>query len=132
MRTEMDISSEKLKEQMCEVGRRIWRRGYCAGNEGNHSVRIGQDRVLCTPTGISKGFLEPDDICIINLEGQQIELNQNQQRPTSEVLVHLAIYKHRPDVRAVIHSHPPHATAFAVADVALPPVSYTHLRAPET
>ena len=120
MRTEMDVSIEKLKEQMCEVGRRIWRRGYCAGNEGNHSVRIGQDRVLCTPTGISKGFLEPDDICIINLEGQQIELNQNQQRPTSEVLVHLAIYKHRPDVRAVIHSHPPHATAFAVADVALP------------
>ena len=102
----------KLKEQMCDIGRRIWHKGFCAGNEGNHSYRIGADRVLCTPTGISKGFLKPDDICTVDMEGKQVS---GKRKRTSEILLHLAIYKERPDVRAVIHSHPPHATAFAVA-----------------
>jgi L-fuculose-phosphate aldolase len=107
----------KLKEQMCEIGRRIWIKGYCAGNEGNHSVRIGPDRFLCTPTGISKGFLKPDDICTVDTEGKQVA---GKRKRTSEMLMHLAIYKARPDVRAVVHSHPPHATAFAIAGVELP------------
>ena len=106
-----------LKEQMCEVGRRIWLKGFCAGNEGNHSYRIGENRVLCTPTGISKGFLRPDDICTVDLEGKQIS---GKRKRTSEILLHLAIYKARPDVKAVVHSHPPHATAFAIANVELP------------
>jgi L-fuculose-phosphate aldolase len=110
----------QLKKQMCDVGQRIWQRGFCAGNEGNHSVRIGEDRVLCTPTGISKGFLSPDDLCITDMDGKQVEHNSKGRRRTSEVLVHLAIYKHRPDIRAVIHSHPPHATAFACANIPLP------------
>src|SRR4051812_49294630 len=59
------ISEFKLKEQMCDVGRRIWIKGFCAGNEGNHSYRIGPDRFLCTPTGISKGNLKPDDLCVV-------------------------------------------------------------------
>ena len=66
------VSEFKIKEQMCEIGRRIWLKGFCAGNEGNHSYRIGENRVLCTPTGISKGFLKPDDICITDIEGKQI------------------------------------------------------------
>jgi L-fuculose-phosphate aldolase len=107
----------KLKEQMCEIGRRIWHKGFCAGNEGNHSVRIGPDRVLCTPTGISKGFLKPDDICTVDMEGKQVA---GKRKRTSEILMHLAIYKARPDVKAVVHSHPPHATAFAIAGVELP------------
>ena len=107
----------KLKEQMCEIGRRIWLKGYCAGNEGNHSVRIGPDRFLCTPTGISKGFLKPDDICTVDTEGKQVA---GKRKRTSEILMHLAIYKARPDVKAVVHSHPPHATAFAIAGVELP------------
>src|SRR6478735_145125 len=90
------VSEFKLKEQMCDIGRRIWLKAFCAGNEGNHSYRIGPDRFLCTPTGISKG------------------------KRTSEILMHLAIYKARPDVTCVIHSHPPHATAFAIAGVELP------------
>mgnify|MGYP006159639085 CR=1 FL=1 len=102
---------------MCEIGRRIWLKGFCAGNEGNHSYRIGPDRVLCTPTGISKGFLKPDDICTVDMEGKQVA---GKRKRTSEILMHLAIYKARPDVKAVIHSHPPHATAFAVAGVDLP------------
>jgi L-fuculose-phosphate aldolase len=107
----------KLKEQMCDIGRRIWLKGYCAGNEGNHSIRIGPDRVLCTPTGISKGFLKPDDICTVDMEGKQVA---GKRKRTSEMLMHLAIYKAREDVRAVVHSHPPHATAFAIAGVELP------------
>ena len=110
-------SEFKLKEEMCEIGRRIWLKGFCAGNEGNHSVRIGPDRVLCTPTGITKGFLKPEDICTTDMEGKQVA---GKRKRTSELLMHLAIYKARPDVKAVVHSHPPHATAFAIAGVELP------------
>jgi L-fuculose-phosphate aldolase len=113
----------RVKEEMCEIGRRIWTKGYCAGNEGNHSVRISENRVLCTPTGVSKGFLTPEMICEIDMEGKQVAgcaaLAAGWKR-TSEVLLHLQIYKSRPDVKAVIHSHPPHATAFACAGVAVP------------
>jgi len=111
------ISEFKLKEQMCDVGRRIWLKGFCAGNEGNHSYRIGPDRFLCTPTGISKGNLRPDDLCVVDGEGKQIS---GKRKRTSEMMMHLVIYKARPDVKCVIHSHPPHATAFAVAGVELP------------
>src|SRR5829696_800592 len=111
------ISEFKLKEQMCDVGRRIWLKGFCAGNEGNHSYRIGEDRFLCTPTGISKGNLKPDDLCVVDMEGKQVA---GKRKRTSEILMHLAIYKARPDVKAVVHSHPPHATAFAIAGVELP------------
>src|SRR3954470_22509580 len=107
----------QLKEQMCEIGRRIWLKGFCAGNEGNHSYRIADNKILCTPTGISKGFLRPDDICTVDLEGKQLS---GKHKRTSEILLHLAIYKARPDVKAVVHSHPPHATAFAIANVELP------------
>src|SRR3954466_540980 len=111
------IPEFKLKEQMGDIGRRIWHKGFCAGNEGNHSYRIGPDRVLCTPTGISKGFLKPDDICTVDMEGKQVA---GKRKRTSEILMHLAIYKAREDVKAVVHSHPPHATAFAIAGVELP------------
>ncbi|MCC7146170.1 MAG: class II aldolase/adducin family protein [Phycisphaeraceae bacterium] len=110
----------QLKKQMCDIGQRIWQKGFCAGNEGNHSARIGPDRVLCTPTGVSKGFLTPEDICVVDMNGKQVEPNAKGMKRTSEVLIHLAIYKHRPDIRAVIHSHPPHATAFAIAQIPLP------------
>jgi L-fuculose-phosphate aldolase len=111
------ISEFKLKEQMCDVGRRSWLKGFCAGNEGNHSYRIGENRFLCTPTGISKGNLKPDDLCVVDSDGKQVS---GKRKRTSEILMHLAIYKARPDVKCVIHSHPPHATAFAVAGVELP------------
>lgn len=111
------ISEWKLKDLMCDIGRRIWLKGFCAGNEGNHSYRIGENRILCTPTGISKGNLKPDDLCIVDMEGKQVA---GSRKRTSEIRLHLAIYRLRPDVKAVIHSHPPHATAFAVAGVELP------------
>lgn len=111
------VSEFKLKEQMCDVGRRIWLKGFCAGNEGNHSYRMGPDRFMVTPTGISKGNLKPDDLCIVDGSGKQIA---GKRKRSSEFLMHAAIYKARPDVNAVIHSHPPHATAFAIAGVELP------------
>jgi L-fuculose-phosphate aldolase len=111
------VSEWKIKDLMCDIGRRIWLKGFCAGNEGNHSYRLGENRILCTPTGVSKGNLKPDDMCLVDLEGKQVG---GKRRRTSEILLHLAIYKNRPDVKAVIHSHPPHATAFAVAGVDLP------------
>jgi L-fuculose-phosphate aldolase len=111
------ISEWKLKELMCDIGRRIWIKGFCAGNEGNHSYRLSEDRFLCTPTGISKGQLKPDDLCIVDSEGKQVS---GKRARTSEMLLHLFIYKNRPDIRAVIHSHPPHATAFAIAGIELP------------
>src|SRR6478609_1536265 len=111
------ISEFKLKEQMCDVGRRIWLKGFCAGNEGNHSYRLGPNKFLCTPTGVSKGNLSPDDICTVDGAGKQLA---GRLKRSSEFLMHAAIYKARPDVVAVIHSHPPHATAFAIAGVELP------------
>ena len=111
------VSEWRIKEQMCDIGRRIWARGFCAGNEGNHSYRIADNRILCTPTGMSKSQLKPEDICTVALDGNQ---TAGKRKRTSEINLHLAIYKARPDVRAVIHSHPPHATAFAVAGIELP------------
>jgi L-fuculose-phosphate aldolase len=109
----------QIRKEMCDIGHRIWLKGFCAGNEGNHSVRIAEDRVLCTPTGVSKGFLTPDQITVVDMDGKQIDTD-NRMKRTSEVLLHLQIYKHRPDVRAVVHSHPPHATAFAMAGIPVP------------
>jgi L-fuculose-phosphate aldolase len=111
------IPEFKLREQMVDVGRKIWLKGFCAGNEGNHSYRLSEDRVLCTPSLISKGNLKPDDMCIVDMEGKQVS---GKRKRTSEILLHLAIFKERADVKAVIHSHPPHATAFAIADIDLP------------
>src|SRR5437667_9525719 len=92
------VSEWKLKEQMCDIGRRIWLKGFCAGNEGNHSYRLSENRILCTHTGISKGNLKPDDLCTVDLEGKQCGVTPKR---TSQILMHLAIYKLQPDVQAV-------------------------------
>lgn len=107
----------KLKETICEVGRRLYNRGFAAANDGNISIRVGENRVLCTPTGVSKGFLRPDDCCVVDLEGNQLG---GTKKRTSEILLHLAIYKERSDIQGVVHCHPPHATAFAVAREPIP------------
>lgn len=116
----MGDTLDELKRQMCEIGHRIWLRGYCAGNEGNHTIRIDEQRVLCTPTGISKGFMTPDDLCVVDMDGNPVEPNPSGRQRTSEVMIHLALYKKRPDVGAIVHSHPPHAVAFCIANVPLP------------
>ena len=107
----------KLREQMCEIGRRVYNKGFAAANDGNISYRLAEDRVLCTPTRVSKGFMKPDDLCIVDLDGKQVS---GKRKRSSEILLHLTIMKARPDVRSCVHCHPPHATAFAVAHEPIP------------
>lgn len=107
----------EMRGVLCEVGRRVWQREYIASNDGNFSVLLEPDRVLCTPTMVSKGFMKPDELPVVTLDGRQLS---GPLRMTSEVKAHLEIYRRRPDVRAVVHVHPPHATAFAVAGRPLP------------
>ena len=108
-----------VKREICQIGKRIWEQGLCAGNDGNISVRLAGSRVLCTPTGVSKGFMTPAMMTLVDMEGRQLDKRIRWKR-TSEVLLHLQIYARRPDVRAVIHSHAPHATAFACSGIPLP------------
>jgi L-fuculose-phosphate aldolase len=115
----MSANTWQIKKELCTVGEKIWLKGFCAGNEGNHSVRISDDRVLITPSGVSKGMLTPEMICTCDMDGTVVS-GPADYKPSSERKVHIAIYRHRPDVKAVIHSHPPHATAFAVANIPLP------------
>jgi L-fuculose-phosphate aldolase len=105
-----------LRADIVEVGRRMYARGYTAANDGNISVRMGSDRLLMTPRGVCKGFMTPDMMCITDLEGQKL---QGDRSPSSEMLMHLEVYRQRADVQAVVHAHPPTATGFAVAGIAL-------------
>ncbi|MEZ6062289.1 MAG: class II aldolase/adducin family protein [Planctomycetaceae bacterium] len=111
------IHDRALKEEICEIGRRVYNKGFAAANDGNISIRVGDNEVLCSPTMICKGFMKPEDICAVDMTGKQIA---GKRKRTSEVLLHLEIMRHRPDVKAVVHCHPPHATAFAVAGEPIP------------
>jgi L-fuculose-phosphate aldolase len=106
-------SEFELRREIVEIGRRLWQRGYVAANDGNISARVG-DRILVTPTGRSKGFLKPQDIVEVAGSGTRIS---GDLEPTSELRMHLAVYRARRDVGAVVHAHPPSATGFAVAGV---------------
>lgn len=107
----------KLKQEICEIGRRIYDKGFVAANDGNITVKVSDNEFLCTPTMHSKGFLTPEDISTIDGTGKQIA---GQKKRSSEALLHLEIYRQRPDLRSVVHCHPPHATAFAVAREPIP------------
>ena len=107
---------EAVRADIVEVGRRLYDRGFVASNDGNISVRLADDRILTTPTGVSKGFMTPDMMVTTDLAGQKITGNRE---PSSELLMHLAVYEHRPEIRSVVHAHPPTATGFAVAGIPL-------------
>lgn len=111
------MSEWKLREEMCEVGRRLYAKGFAAANDGNISYRLSDDRVLCSPTRVSKGYMKPDDLCIVDMDGKQVS---GKRKRSSEILLHLTIMRHRPDIRSCVHCHPPHATAFAVAHEPIP------------
>jgi L-fuculose-phosphate aldolase len=106
----------KLRQDIVEVGRRLYARAYTAANDGNISVRLDAGRLLMTPANVSKGFMTPQMMCITDLEGRKLEGDRN---PSSEMQMHLEVYRQRPDVNAVVHAHPPIATGFAVAGIAL-------------
>ena len=111
-------SEYEIKKQICEIGKRIYDKGMVAANDGNISVRIGENQFLCTPTGVSKGFMTPEYICKVDGTGKVLQANPG-FKPSSEIKMHMRVYKERPDVNAVVHAHPLYATGFAIAGIPL-------------
>jgi L-fuculose-phosphate aldolase len=109
-------SEAQLRADMVEIGRRMYARGYTASNDGNISVRLDGGRLLMTPKNVCKGFMDPAMMCITDLDGTKLAGDRD---PSSEMQMHLEVYRQRPDVNAVVHAHPPVATAFAVAGIPL-------------
>jgi L-fuculose-phosphate aldolase len=111
-----ELSEPQVRADIVEIGRRLYARGYTASNDGNISVRLDDRRLMMTPTSVCKGFMTPEMMCITDLEGRKIAGDRN---PSSEMKMHLEVYRQRSDVRAVVHAHPPIATGFAVAGIPL-------------
>lgn len=109
---------DEVKKEMCGIGKRVYERGMVAANDGNFSVKLDDNVFLCTPTGISKGFMTPDCICKVDAGGNLLEANAGFE-PSSEIRMHMRVYRERPDVRAVVHAHPIYATSFAIAGIPL-------------
>lgn len=101
-----------VKQDIIEVGRRMYNREFVASNDGNISVKVSDDEIIITPTGVSKGYMRAEDLIKVDLNGNIIS---GEKKPSSEMKMHLVVYKNRPDVVAVCHAHPQKATAFAVA-----------------
>ena len=103
--------ADAIKQEICAVGRKLWMRQFVDGNGGNISFRIGPNEIICTPTLVSKFDLKPEDLAMVDLDGKQIA---GTKARTSEILLHLEIYKAVPEARSCVHCHPPHATAYAI------------------
>ena len=114
--TALDLPSTAA--DIVEVGRRLWTRGYVASNDGNISVRLDAERLLMTPASVSKGFMTADMMVVTDLEGRLLS-GAPGRKPSSEIQMHLVVYRERPDVGAVVHAHPPLSTGFAVAGIPL-------------
>ena len=112
------VSEFEIKKQICDIGKRIYDRGMVAANDGNISVKISDNEFLCTPTGVSKGFMTPEYICKVDAEGNVLQANGT-FKPSSEIKMHMRVYKQRPDVKSVVHAHPIYATSFAIAGIPL-------------
>ena len=107
---------EELRAEICEVGRRVYARGYVASNDGNISVRLDDRHLLATPKSVSKGFMTPDMMVVTDMQGNKVSGHRD---ASTELKMHLAVYEMRPDVTAVVHAHPPLSTGFAVAGIPL-------------
>lgn len=115
LHSEMD--EQALRQAIVETGRRLYERGYIAAADGNISARLPDGRrFMATPTGVCKGYLTPEMLIIVDEQGKKL---QGPLEPSSELAMHLVIYRHRPDVNAVVHAHPPCGTGFAAAGIAL-------------
>jgi L-fuculose-phosphate aldolase len=117
------LTEHELRQEMVRVARLLWERNYAIATDGNLSVRLGSDRLLVTPSGFSKGFLSTSDLVAIGLD-RDLTLRSSSYRgsdkkPSSEIAMHLEVYRRRPDVKAVIHAHPPVSVAFSIAGVSL-------------
>ena len=112
------VNEYEIKKQICDIGKRIYNRNMVAANDGNISVKLNDHEFLCTPTGVSKGFMTPDYICKVDENGNVIQANAG-FRPSSEIKMHMRVYQKRPDVGSVVHAHPVYATSFAIAGIPL-------------
>lgn len=112
------INEFEIKKQICDIGKRIYNQGMVAANDGNISVKLNEHEFLCTPTGVSKGFMTPEYICKVDETGKVIQANPG-FKPSSEIKMHMRVYKERPDVNSVVHAHPIYATSFAIAGIPL-------------
>ncbi len=112
----MTPSEQQVRADIVEVGRRLWERGYVASNDGNVSVRLDDRRLITTPKSVSKGFMTPEMMVVTDFAGVKLAGDRD---PSSELKMHLQVYRDRPDARAVVHAHPPTATGFAVAGIPL-------------
>lgn len=112
----MSRAEEQIRADIVEAGRRLWDRGFVASNDGNITVRLDDQRIITTPTAVSKGFMTPDMMVITDLSGKKLSGERN---ASSELKMHLEVYRMRADARAVVHAHPPTATGFAVAGIPL-------------
>jgi L-fuculose-phosphate aldolase len=108
----MPKTEQEHRQEILDVGKLIYQKGWVAANDGNISVRLDERRILCTCTGVSKGMMAPTDVIVCDLAGNHVE---GARERTSEIAMHLTIYQMRPDVFAVVHAHPPVTTGFAVA-----------------
>lgn len=109
---------DEIKEQICDVCHKMWQLGWVAANDGNVSAKLEDGRIIATPTGISKSFITPEKLVILDHDGTVLAA-ENGYRPSSEIKMHLRCYDKRDDVMSVIHAHPPGATGFAVAHKAM-------------
>ncbi|WP_048627481.1 class II aldolase/adducin family protein [Listeria ivanovii] len=110
---------EVLKDLICDVCHKMWQQGWVAANDGNVTARLEENMYIATPTGISKSFITPDKLLLINGKGELLEENPEGYRLSSEIKMHLRCYEEREDVGAVVHAHPPTATGFALAQIPL-------------
>lgn len=108
----MNKTEREYRDDVIKIGRLMYEKGWVAANDGNITVRMDQDRLLATPTAVSKGLMEPDDLIICDMQGNKI---QGRRERTSEIAMHLKVYELRPDVRSVVHAHPVASTGYAAA-----------------
>ena len=111
------MNEVQARQAIVDAGNVLYKQGYVVSNDGNISVRISPDTIVVTPTGVSKGDMNPDMMVVMDLDGNV--LSQGQRGPSSEVKMHLRVYRENPDVTAVVHAHPIYATSFAIAGVPL-------------
>ena len=107
----------ELREQICRIGRLLYRNNMIDSGSGNISARLAPERILCTPSGLAKGFMQPEQLIIVNLDGERVDTPNEANahlRPTSESPMHLECYRRRDDVQGVVHAHPPHAVALTL------------------
>lgn len=112
------MREDSLRELICKIGELMHRQGYIDGTSGNITARLDENRVLATPSGLAKGFMTPDQLIVVDMQGQRVDVPNTANRelkPTSEILMHLECYKKRADIGGVVHAHPPTAVALTIA-----------------